>query len=252
MMLACLPVVLVRIQTAELMLNNINFSYPLKYSYYIEPRGLANIKRKTASIITKLQEHGFEEVKLPFIVSPSLLDPFKNEYNSNNLIKLFPGVSQSKYAYLSPYMLFVQAVPLLKVKNLSYKNFPILLFDMSPSFKGLIKSADDPFTQTEEIFSFQGGIFELKATSQDISAVARQTLTEVLDSLHLRFDLGQEILFYLSPSWIFRDKNGVFLGGYHTLSESMKPIGLRVKNQTNIYQDIKLTSISISQNAILL
>lgn len=232
-----------------------NFNYPLEYSYYFEPKEIKKIKRGAGLVFDTLSNYGFARVSLPFLVSPSLVNPTLDHYRSGNLIKAFPGGNRSKHAYLSPYMLFTQAIPLIRLPMQSYKNFPLSLFTLGPSYKRLHKSSKNPFMQTEEIFSVQGGIFFLEEPSsiKEQNNTLDSALSEIMNSFESKYKKISAKMFYKSESVIFKNKDETFLAGYHFLPyEYLSGFDLKVKNSKNRFVGINLISFSISQNLFLL
>lgn len=231
----------------------LNFKYPLRYSYFICGINLKNLKAKIADAKNLISSLGFEEIHLPFLTSKDTLLSVTSDYNENALIRVYPAGNRKKPLIFSPYMLFLQALPLVKAGRFSYKEFPLKWFDVGPGYKGIIRSEKDPYGQTEEVCTIQGAFFfNLKEESFSVSKNAETLIEKVCKSSNLKFCKEKKKMFYKKESMIYSDGNKNFLAGYHLIQvKDLKKVGIQIKNGQNKELPLYMCSFAISQNCFL-
>jgi len=230
----------------------LNFDYPLKYSYFIENEDLSELKKKVDIIKKYLLSQNFESVQIPFLTSRDTVKAVTNDYNVKNLIQVYPAGNKKKPLLFSPYMLFLQALPLIKAGRFSYKDYPLKWFFVGPGYKGIIKSVSDPYNQTEEIYCFQGAVFFVNDRITEIEMYLANVLEKVCELSIKNFTKDTEKLFYKKDSTVFKDREGDFLAGYHTIQiENLRKTGIQIKNRKNKDMNLFMSSFSISQNCLL-
>lgn len=230
----------------------LNFDYPLKYSYFIEGDNLKTLKTKVSLTKKLLMSCQLEQVQVPFLTSKEALQSVTSEYNKNNLINVYPAGDKKKVLYFAPYMLFLQGLPLIKSGRYSYKDYPLKWFVIGPSYKGLIKSEDNPYQQTEEIYSIQGSFFYTNDGNHKLKDELEDVLEKVFKLNNKEFEKTNEGLFFNTPSIIYKDSDGNFLGGYHELTvKDLKKNGIQIKDNTNKESQLHMYSFAISQNCFI-
>jgi len=146
--------------SSKLTLSNIPSDYPLPNLYYFSSKFLTEIRKQVTGAVSILNQNGFEECHFPFLVPRSLLLYYKNLISLEDFIKVYSGKDKRSYAYLRPDGVFSQGITLAKEMIKSYRNLPLKLFEVSPSYKRLKnKTKGNVFTSPEESFSIQGGVF---------------------------------------------------------------------------------------------
>lgn len=135
--------------------------YPLSSLYYFSGETLLAVRRQLKKLISILNQNGFEECHLPFLVPKSILLIYDGLVPLDNFIKVYSGKSRQSYAYLRPNGIFSQGITLASKMIKSYRNLPLKLFETSPGYMK-IKSRNNEhniFISPEQSFSIQAAIF---------------------------------------------------------------------------------------------
>lgn len=136
--------------------------YPLPNLYYFTDKNLLKLRRETYKLASTLKKSGFEECHFPFLIPKSVLSYYGKVTHSNSFIRAYSGKDKSSYAYLKPDGIFSQGITLAGKMIGSYKDLPLLLFEISPSYARKKERKESLPFSPEESFSIQGGVFTEK------------------------------------------------------------------------------------------
>ena len=137
--------------------------YPLPNLYYFSSNPLVKIRRQLTKLIMILNQAGFKECHLPFLVPRSILLYYDNLISLKDFIKVYSGKDRRSYVYLRPDSIFSQGITLASKMIKSYRDLPLKLFEVSPGYKKLkYKNKPNIFTSPEQSFSIQCSVFTEK------------------------------------------------------------------------------------------
>lgn len=240
-------------ETQRRQIFDIPLDYPLPNLYYFSGNILKEIRRRLTILVLILNQAGFQECHLPFLVPRSILLNYKDLVPLSDYIKVYSGKNRRSYAYLRPDGIFSQGIILAGKIIKSYRDLPLKLFEISPGYtKTRNKDKWNIFTSPEQSFSVQCGIF---SEDDGVEKYCQSLLSAILKEFSIKYT-AKEIKLFGAKSVRYVTK----INGNEVIMAKFYIFNQEVAKRANVYffnQKSKLVfpymcTFSLSQNIFLL
>jgi len=232
---------------------NIPKDYSLPNLYYFSSDILVKIRQQLAKLLPILNRAGFRECHFPFLIPRSILLYYDNLVPLKDFIKVYSGKNRRSHAYLRPDGIFSQGITLAGKIIKSYRDLPLKLFEVSPGYrKRKIENKRNIFTNLEESFSLQGGLFTEDEKGKEY---CQSVLFEIFKNFSIRHNT-KKTRFYKTEAIQYStrfDESDIEIAKLYIFNQE-------VTRQANIYFFNKagrsdfpyMYTFSLSQNILLL